>query len=260
MTDLIKKVQTLVGVTADGVIGSKTLAAIADALDIKPSAYKKTTIKNIQVAIGVNNDGIIGKNTLSALIATLSSMVIIKKDIKPEIKKYIEKPIKFTKVDYKAQPVTQKKLRSETSIFGKAGCESDLVSVKVPSNYPLYYGDTRVKSIRIHKLVADRLEAALKDVINHYGDDIETVAPAICKYDGSYNFRQSRNSSSQSVHSWGLALDFDAANNTMKMSAPKARLSQDIYKPFFDIMEYHGFLSLGRRGDYDWMHVQATLW
>jgi hypothetical protein len=46
----------------------------------------------------------------------------------------------------------------------------------------------------------------------------------------------------------------------MKTKAPKARLSQDIYKPFFDILEYHGFNSLGRRGDYDWMHVQATHW
>ena len=260
MTVLIKKVQNLVGVNPDGIIGAKTLAAIAEVLDVSVSSYKKTTIKNIQVALGVSNDGIIGKNTLNALIATLSSMSISKKEVKPELKKYIEKPIKFTKVEYKAQPVTQKKLRAGTSIFGKAGCEGDLVKVAVPENYPLYYGDTRVKSIRIHKLVADRLEAALKDIIEHYGDDIETVAPAICKYDGSYNFRKSRNSSSQSVHSWGLAMDFDAANNTMKMSAPKARLSQDIYKPFFDIMEYHGFLSLGRRGDYDWMHVQATLW
>ena len=45
MTDLIKKVQTLAGVVSDGVIGSKTLAAIAEVLDIKPSSYKKTTIK-----------------------------------------------------------------------------------------------------------------------------------------------------------------------------------------------------------------------
>lgn len=260
MTDLIKKLQTLIGVTADGVIGPKTLAAIAGLLDIQPSAYTKTTIKNIQVAIGVTNDGIIGKNTLNALISSLTPLATNKKEVSPDLKKYIEKPIKFTKVIYKAKPVTQKVLRAGNSIFGKAGCEGELVSVKVPSNYPLYYGDTRVKSIRIHKLVADRLEAALNDIVNHYGDDIATVAPAICKYDGSYNFRQSRNSSSQSVHSWGLAMDFDAANNTMKMSAPKARLSQDIYKPFFDIMEYHGFLSLGRRGNYDWMHVQATLW
>ena len=29
--------------------------------------------------------------------------------------------------------------------------------------------------------------------------------------------------------SWGVAIDFDAGNNTMKMTAPKERLSQDIY-------------------------------
>lgn len=247
MTDLIKKVQTLVGAEPDGIIGSKTLGAIAEALDITPSSYNKSTIKNIQVALGVSNDGIVGKNTLNALISALSSLTANKKEVKPDLKKYIEKPIKFTKVNYKVQPVTQKALRTGTTIFGKAGCENDLVKVTVPENYPLYYGDTRVKTIRIHKLVADRLEAALKDIIEHYGDDIEIVAPAICKYDGSYNFRKSRNGTSQSIHSWGLAIDFDAENNTMKMSAPKARLSQDIYKPFFDIMEHHGFLSLGRR-------------
>lgn len=135
-----------------------------------------------------------------------------------------------------------------------------LVNVPVPENYPLKYDGKRVKTIRVHKYVADRLAAALQDIINHYGEDIEKVAPAACVYDGSYYFRTSRGSSSTSVHSWGLALDFDAANNSMKTKAPKARLSQDIYKPFFDILEFHGFNSLGRRGDYDWMHVQATYW
>lgn len=260
MKELIKKVQELVNVTSDGVIGPKTLSAIAEALDITPASYQKTTIKNIQSAIGVPSDGIIGKNTLNALIQTLSSINISKKEVSSELKKYIEKPIQFTKVNYKTQPVTQKKIRSNNSIYGKAGDESYLVNVPVPENYPLRYDGKRVKTIRIHNLVADRLEAALKDIINHYGDDIEIVAPGACVYDGSYYFRNSRNGSSQSIHSWGLALDFDAGNNTMKMAAPKARLSQDIYKPFFDILEHHGFLSLGRRGNYDWMHVQATLW
>lgn len=260
MKELIKNVQHLVNVTADGVIGPKTLGAIADALNAAVSSYKATTIKNIQKKVNVTADGVVGKNTLNAIISVLSKNRISKKEVDPLIQKYIDKPIKFTKVNYIAQPVKQSVLRTNKSIFGEAGCEDKLVNVKVPEKYPLKYGNTPVKSIRIHKLAADRLEAALKDIINHYGDDIEKVAPAICKYDGSYNFRKARNSSSQSVHSWGLAMDFDAANNTMKMSAPKARLSQDIYKPFFDIFEHHGFLSLGRRSNMDWMHVQMTLW
>ena len=260
MKELIKNVQRLVNVTDDGVIGSKTLEAIANAVGSTISAYKQTTIKNIQKKVDVLADGIIGKNTLNKLILVLSEKPACKNTINPLIQKYIDKPIKYTEVDYKSSLVKQSVLRSGSSAFGKAGCENMLVNVPVPANYPLKYDGKPVKSIRIHKLVADRLAVALQDIINHYGEDIEKVAPGACCYDGSYNFRQARNSSSQSVHSWGVAIDFDAGNNTMKMTAPKARLSQDIYKPFFDILEHHGFNSLGRRGDYDWMHVQATYW
>ena len=260
MTETIKKIQQVLKVEADGIIGPKTLGAIADAVGASISSYKATTIKNIQKKVGSTADGIIGKNTLNAIINVLEGKSFAKNKVNSLVKKYIEKPISFTKVDYKANLVKQSVVRSGKSVFGKAGDESVLVNVPVPENYPLKYDDKRVKTIRVHRLVADRLEAALKDIINHYGNDIEEVAPGACVYDGSYYFRTSRGSSSTSIHSWGLALDFDAANNAMKTSAPKARLSQDIYKPFFDIFEHHGFASLGRRGNYDWMHVQATLW
>ena len=250
----------MLGVVADGIIGSKTLAALATALGTTVSSYQASTIKNIQKAVGTTADGVIGSKTLTAIINKLGGTTVKKVTVDPLIQKYIDKPIKYTEVDYKTSLVKQSVLRGGKSAFGKAGCENMLVNVPVPANYPLKYDGKPVKSIRIHKLVADRLAAALQDIINHYGEDIEKVAPGACVYDGSYNFRNSRGSSSTSVHSWGLAIDFDAAKNTMKMAAPKARLSQDIYKPFFDILEYHGFNSLGRRGDYDWMHVQATHW
>ena len=245
----------MLGVVADGIIGSKTLAALATALGTTVSSYQATTIKNIQKAVGTTADGVIGSKTLTAIINKLGGTTVKKITVDPLIQKYIDKPIKYTEVDYKTSLVKQSVLRKGTSAFGKAGCENMLVNVPVPANYPLKYDGKPVKSIRIHKLVADRLAAALQDIINHYGEDIEKVAPGACVYDGSYNFRNSRGSSSTSVHSWGLAIDFDAGNNTMKMAAPKARLSQDIYKPFFDILEYHGFMSLGRRGNYDYMHV-----
>lgn len=258
MKELTITIQKMLGVDADGIIGSQTLAALAKALGATVSSYKATTIKNIQKAVGATADGVIGSKTLNAIIAKLGSGTVKKPTVDPLIQKYIDKPIKYTKVDYKSSLVKQSVLRSGKSAFGKAGCENMLVSVPVPANYPLKYDGKPVKSIRIHKLVADRLAAALQDIINHYGEDIEKVAPGACCYDGSYNFRNSRNSSSQSVHSWGLAIDFDAANNTMKMSAPKARLSQPIYEPFWNILEYHGFMSLGRHANYDHMHCQAA--
>ncbi len=260
MKELTITVQKMLGVVADGIIGSKTLAALATALGTTVSSYKATTIKNIQKAVGTTADGIIGNKTLNAIINKLGGTTVKKVTVDPLVQKYIDKPIRFTKIDYKAQPVKQSVLRKGSSIFGKAGCEDKLVSVTVPANYPLKYAGNRVKAIRIHKLAADRLEAALKDIINHYGEDIEKVAPGACVYDGSYNFRNTRGGSSTSVHAWGLAIDFDAANNGLKTRWEKARLGQDIYKPFWDILEHHGFLSLGRRQGSDVMHCQMTLW
>ena len=260
MKELTVTLQKMLGVDADGVIGSQTLAAIATALGATVSSYKATTIKNIQKAVGATADGVIGSKTLNAIISKLGKGVIKKQEVDPLIQKYIDKPIKYTEVNYKSSLVKQSVLRSGKSAFGKAGCENMLVNVPVPDNYPLKYDGKPVKSIRIHKLVADRLAAALQDIINHYGEDIEKVAPGACVYDGSYNFRKTTGTSSYSIHSWGLALDFDASNNTMKMAAPKARLSQPIYEPFWNILEYHGFMSLGRRGNYDWQHCQATHW
>lgn len=260
MKELTVTLQKMLGVDADGVIGSQTLEAIAKVLGTKVSSYKATTIKNIQKAVGTVTDGVLGSKTLTAIIKKLDGKEIVKNKVDPLIQKYIDKPIKYTEMEYKYPLVKQSVLRSGKSIYGKAGCENMLVSVPVPENYPLKYDGKRVKTIRVHKYVADRLAAALKDIINHYGEDIEKVAPAACVYDGSYNFRKTTGTSSYSIHSWGLALDFDAANNTMKMSAPKARLSQPIYEPFWNILEYHGFNSLGRRGNYDWQHCQATHW
>jgi lysozyme family protein len=259
MTDLIKKIQKYLKVTADGIIGNKTLKAIADAVGVSESTYKAITIKNIQKCLGVTADGIIGKNTLNAIIKQLN-IPAENTIVDPLIQKYIDKPITYTKITYKSQPVTQKQLRAGNTIYGKAGNESVLVSVPVPANYPLKYDGKQVKAIRIHKLAADRLEAALKDIINHYGDDIEKVAPGACIYNGSYNFRKSRGGSSTSIHSWGLAIDFDAGHNGMYTKWANARFSQPIYKPFLDILEHHGFLSLGRRQGTDAMHVQMTLW
>lgn len=78
MKELTIKVQKLLGVVADGIIGSKTLAALATALGTKVSSYKATTIKNIQKAVGTTADGIIGSKTLTAIINKLSGTTVKK--------------------------------------------------------------------------------------------------------------------------------------------------------------------------------------
>lgn len=288
MIEKVKKIQSILGVTVDGDIGPKTLQSLCAKLGVAYSTRKVTTIKNIQKEVGTTADGVIGPKTLDAIIAriegpkTKTNIVETLKNYwqkwfgtkDPELiedakdlmtddeltRYYTNKPVVFSDIEYTAELVKQSTIRSGKSRFGKAGDESNLVNVPVPANYPLKYEGKRVKTIRFHKLGADRLAAALNDIINHYGADIETVAPGACVYDGSYNFRKTTGASSYSIHSWGIAIDFDASKNTMKMSAPQARLSQPVYKPFFDILEHHGFMSLGRRGNYDWQHIQMCKW
>lgn len=251
----IKAIQKAVGSTADGIWGPKTLAAVASKLGCA------ATVKDIQKKVGVTADGLLGPKTYAAIVSKLVAKVESASAVSPLVQKYIDKPIVYSKVDYKVKTLPrQAEVRSGKSVFGKAGNENDLVSVPVPAGYPMKYGCTPVKTIRCHKLVADRLEAALKDIYKHYGSDIATVAPGACLYDGCFNNRNTRNGTSTSVHAWGIAIDFDAGNNALNTHSPKARLSQPVYKPFLKILEHHGFLSLGFRNDKDWMHVQCCRW
>lgn len=70
--ELVKKLQSILGVTADGIIGPKTLSAIGDKLGLSYAS-----IKDIQNKVGVTADGIIGPKTLNAILANLSEDKVI---------------------------------------------------------------------------------------------------------------------------------------------------------------------------------------
>jgi hypothetical protein len=131
-----------------------------------------------------------------------------------------------------------------------------LVTVKVP--YPMRIAwdtDSSVKTIRCHKLVADKLLAVFNDLLSHYGyDKIKELG--IDLYGGCFNYRRMRNGSAWSMHAWGIAIDLDPARNTMKETKRTARFARPEYKPMIDIFYKHGFISLGREKDFDWMHFE----
>jgi hypothetical protein len=60
------------------------------------------------------------------------------------------------------------------------------------------------------------------------------------------------------MHSWGIAIDFDPMRNQLKWGRDKARLAKPDAKKFWQAWERQGWVSLGRRKNYDWMHVQAA--
>ncbi len=188
----------------------------------------KTDIIAIQKHVGVEPDGIIGPRTVRAI---------------------------HDKLGLPRVPIwpTQAEVRRGTSIFGRAGCEADLVPLTPP--YPLYYEGKAVRSIRVHRLIAKHVQEALAEVLAAYGQ--ETIRRlGLDVYGGSYNYRSTSSGAALSMHAWGIALDFSPTANALHYKAPRASLSHPDCNKWWEIWERHGAVSLGRECDYDWMHLQ----
>ena len=193
-------------------------------------------------------------------------------------KEILTKPIKFTEAEYPYKILPQEEVKGNKTVWGgKISGIEQLAKAKVPKGYPMVvekgtgaewrYGNkpagASVPYIYIHPYARARLENALKDVLNHYGPNMGSIVPAVCKFACSW-----RDKKSLSVHQWGLAIDFNYHNNLPYEDGgteASTIINKPIYQPFLDIMEHHGFRSLGRDskrwgGNYgDWMHFQCCL-
>jgi hypothetical protein len=109
--------------------------------------------------------------------------------------------------------------------------------------------------MRCHKLIKDNFEKVFKDLLTHYGYE-QIVKLGIDLYGGCFNFRKMRGGSDYSRHSWAVAIDLDPERNQLKETSATARFARPEYKAMIDIFYKHGFESLGREKNYDWMHFQ----
>lgn len=145
------------------------------------------------------------------------------------------------------------------NIYGKPNQQgSYLTTIKLP--YPMRLAwdlNTSVTKMRCHKLIADDFINVFNDLLAHYGyDKIKELG--IDLFGGCFNFRQMRGGSDYSRHSWGIAVDLDPARNLLKETSKTARFARPEYKAMIDIFYKHGFVSLGREKNYDWMHFEKT--
>lgn len=150
--------------------------------------------------------------------------------------------------------ITQAQLIAKYGTPNKEG-KGYITQIVLP--YPMFYDGKKVTKISCHKLVADKLLAIFNDILEFYGQD------AICDlkiddYGGCFNYRLMRGGTQLSVHSWGCAIDLNPSRNLLKETSKTARFARIEYKPMIDIFYKHGFLSLGREKNYDWMHFEVA--
>lgn len=131
-----------------------------------------------------------------------------------------------------------------------------LVMIDLP--YPMRLAWDRnvsVKRMQCHKLVADKFKAVFCDLLNAYGlPKLQELG--IDLFGGCFNFRTMRGGGDYSRHSWGVAIDLDPERNLLRETSKTARFARPEYKKMIDIFYKHGFVSLGREKNYDWMHFE----
>lgn len=154
--------------------------------------------------------------------------------------------------------ITTEQLNKKYGIPNKIG-SGYLVYITLPFKMRIAW-DRKSCATRIqcHKLIADKLLAVFNDLLAHYGYD-EIVRLGIDLYGGCFNYRLMRGSTTTlSRHSWGTAIDLDPDRNLLHETSKTARFARPEYKPMIDIFYKHGFISLGRERNYDWMHFEIA--
>jgi hypothetical protein len=87
-----------------------------------------------------------------------------------------------------------------------------LVPVKCP--WPIFIGSKPVAFIQIHTKCAESLTLVLSRVWQDVGQSMDKIKELrYDQYDGSYNYRPMRGGHNLSMHSYGCAIDWDAADN-----------------------------------------------
>lgn len=154
--------------------------------------------------------------------------------------------------------LTQTQIEAKYGKANKTGA-GYLTTLKLP--YPMFLNwdtKTKITSFQCHKLVHDRLKAIFTDILAHYGID-EIKRLQLDDYGGCFNYRPMRGGTSLSTHSWGIAIDLDPDRNLLRETSKTARFARPEYKVMIDIFYKHGFESLGREKNYDWMHFQTAI-
>ena len=144
-------------------------------------------------------------------------------------------------------------------IYGQPNQQgSYLTTIQLPFPMRLAWDKkTSVTKMRVHKKAAQDFINVFNELLAVYGL-AKIQALGIDLFGGCFAFRAMRGGSDYSRHSWGIAIDLDPERNQLKETSKTARFARPEYKPMIDIFYKHGFISLGREKNYDWMHFEKN--
>jgi peptidoglycan hydrolase-like protein with peptidoglycan-binding domain len=148
------------------------------------------------------------------------------------------------------------KYKDMTKYYGAVGKNQTIIRPRWPMVLA-WDQDKPVKGISVHQKAATSAGNALDKIRKAYTDQ-QLRELGLHLFGGSLNVRKMRGGKQWSTHSWGTAIDFDPIRNQLKWGRDKARLAKPDAKEFWEAWESEGWVSLGRRKNYDWMHVQAV--
>jgi hypothetical protein len=143
--------------------------------------------------------------------------------------------------------------------YGQPGDISNLRTIISPITFRIDWDrKTTTRKITCHKLIADRLQAVLSEILAHYGSD-RIKELEIDLYGGCYNYRKMRGGNKWSRHSWGIALDLNPGKNGLKTKWADSQFAKPPYAKMIEIFEKHGFFNLGKLKNYDSMHFETSI-
>lgn len=207
-------------------------------------------LKAFQAANGLPQTGEADEKTVAALRLTSSA-------IPPSVRADLpDRDAEPAKESFQPSKIIWPRQSECMSFYGPVG--QNQTAIEIPFDMFLAWSkSTRITKMTVHQRVAASALKVLQQVAQIYSAD-ERHALGIDLFGGSLNVRKMRGGSNYSMHSWGIAIDFDPERNGLNVHKPNARLSHPDAIDFWIAWESQGWLSLGRARDFDWMHVQAA--
>jgi peptidoglycan hydrolase-like protein with peptidoglycan-binding domain len=204
----------------------------------------KTAVAAFQTAVGIGVDGKAGPMTQARLMEA--------KPIAPMPARDVDPP---DALQASAKPIWPRQKDVE-KFYGPVGQNQVMLQLPFPMRIA-WDLSTTVTRFSIHEKVHDSAKRAFTAIGQAYGAT-ERSNLGLDIFGGCLNVRKMRGGNRMSMHSWGIAIDFDPDRNALKTPFAKARLGQPDCARFWGIWENEGWVSLGRTSNFDAMHVQAA--